>query len=138
LFDLVIASSGGYPKDINFIQAHKSVHHAAAFVKDGGQLIILSECIDKIASDYFMKYFEAGSFDAAFDMLGKNYEGNGGTALSMMLKTERIRIHMLTSLDGATCKTLGVNKVTKYDAQQIIDAEKGSVAVIRNASMLVR
>ncbi|NJK98532.1 MAG: DUF2088 domain-containing protein, partial [Bacteroidales bacterium] len=26
-YDLVIASSGGYPKDINFIQAHKSVHH---------------------------------------------------------------------------------------------------------------
>lgn len=37
-YDLVIASSGGYPKDINFIQGHKSVHHAAAFVKDGGNL----------------------------------------------------------------------------------------------------
>jgi nickel-dependent lactate racemase len=137
-YDLVIASSGGYPKDINFIQAHKSVHHAAAFVKNGGQLVILSECIDKIASDYFMKYLEAGSFEAAYDMLEKKYEGNGGTALSMMLKTERIRIHMLTSLDGATCKTLGVHKVTENDVQRIIDTEKGSVAVIRNASMLVR
>ncbi len=137
-YDLVVASSGGYPKDINFIQAHKSVHHAAAFVKDGGKLIILSECIDKIGSNYFMKYLEAGSFDAAFNMLAENYEGNGGTALSMMTKARRIKIHMLTSLDETTCKTLGVRKIDEKDIQPLIDAEKGSIAVIRNASILVK
>jgi nickel-dependent lactate racemase len=137
-YDLVVASSGGYPKDINFIQAHKSVHHAAAFVKDGGKLIILSECIDKIGSNYFMKYLEAGSFEAAFALLEKNYEGNGGTALSMMLKTKRIRIYMVTSLDEAACKTLGVTRVSAEDVQRIITAEKGSLAVIKNASILVK
>lgn len=137
-FDMVIASSGGYPKDINFIQAHKSVHHSAAFVKDGGTLIILSECRDKIGSAYFMKYLEAGSFDAAFSILAENYEGNGGTALSMMLKTKRIKIYMVTSLDLATCKTLGVTKIEKHEIQPLINAEKGSVAVIRNASILVK
>lgn len=137
-YDLVVASSGGYPKDINFIQAHKSVHHAAAFVKDGGKLVILSECIDKIGSNYFMKYLEAGSFEAAFEMLSENYEGNGGTALSMMTKAKRIRIYMLTSLDEATCKTLGVEKIRDEDIQTIIDGEKGSIAVIRNASILVK
>jgi nickel-dependent lactate racemase len=138
LYDLVVASSGGYPKDINFIQAHKSVHHAAAFVKDGGKLVILSECIDKIASDYFMEYLRAGSFEAAFTMLEKNYEGNGGTALSMMLKTKRVRILMLTSLDEETCRILGVSRITTEEIQRIIDAEKGTMAVIRNASMLVK
>lgn len=138
LYDLVIASGGGYPKDINFIQGHKSVHHAAAFVKDGGTLVVLSECIDRIGSDYFMKYLEAGSFEAAFALLEKNYEGNGGTALSMMLKTKRIRIHMLTSLDEAACATLGVTKVNESEIQQIIDSEQGRIAVIRNASILVK
>lgn len=137
-FDLVVASSGGYPKDINFIQAHKSVHHSAAFVKDGGKLIVLLECMDKIGSNYFMKYLEAGSFDAAFTMLDAKYEGNGGTALSMMLKTKRIQIHMLTSLDEETCKTLGVSKICEEDIQKIIDAEKGSIAAIKNASILVK
>jgi len=136
-FDLVIASSGGYPKDINFIQAHKSVHHAAAFVKDGGRLIMLSECIDKIGSQYFMQYLLAGSYEAAFAMLERKYEGNGGTALSMMGKTKRITIHMLTSLDKEVCQVLGVNKVTLEDIRKTISEEKGSLAVIRNASMLV-
>ena len=137
-YDLVVASSGGYPKDINFIQAHKSVHHAAAFVKDGGTLVVLSECIDRIGSDYFIKYLEAGSFEAAFALLERNYEGNGGTALSMMLKTKRIHIHMITSLDETACRTLGVTKVSGEDVQRIIDAEKGSMAVIKNASILVK
>ncbi len=137
-FDLVIASSGGYPKDINFIQAHKSVHHAAAFVKDGGTLVMLSECIDKIGSDYFMQYLKAGSFEAAFAMLEKKYEGNGGTALSMMGKTKRIRICMLTSLTGEDCETLGVTRVSVDEINQILAAEKGIIAVIRNASILVK
>jgi len=136
-YDLVVASSGGYPKDINFIQAHKSVHHAAAFVKDGGNLIISSECIDKIGSSYFLKYLEAGSFEAAFIILEKNYEGNGGTALSMMTKTKRIRIHMRTSLNDDLCRILNVTKVDEKGIQKIIYNEKGTVALIENASLLV-
>jgi nickel-dependent lactate racemase len=137
-YDLVVASGGGYPKDINFIQAHKAVHHAAAFVKDGGKLVVLLECIDQIGSGYFMKYLEAGSFEAAFDMLEKKYEGNGGTALSMMIKTKRIRIYMMTSLDHDICKTLNVTKIAAGDLQQLINNEKGSIAAIQNASMLVK
>jgi len=137
-FDLVIASSGGYPKDINFIQAHKSVHYAAAFVKDGGTLVMLSECIDKIGSDYFMKYLKAGSFEAAFALLESKYEGNGGTALSMMGKTKRIRICMMTSLSAEDCEILGVTKVSAEEIKQIMATEEGVMAVIRNASILVK
>jgi lactate racemase len=137
-YDLVLASSGGYPKDINFIQAHKSVHHAASFVKDGGKLIILSECIDGIASDYFLKYLEAGSFENAFTMLETHYEGNGGTALSMMTKTKRIRIYMMTALDDEICSLLNVTKIDTDDIQKLLNEEKGSLAAIQNASMLVR
>lgn len=137
-YDLVVASSGGYPKDINFIQGHKSIHHAAAFVRDGGKLIILCECIDGIGSNYFMKFLEAGSFEKAFNLLEANYEGNGGTALSMMTKTSRIDIHMLTNLTASECSTLNVSKDGSREIQEIIDSENGSIAVIGNASLLVR
>ena len=137
-YDLVIASSGGYPKDINFIQGHKSVHHAAAFVKEGGKLVVLCECVDGIGSNYFMKFLEPGSFEKAFEMLEENYEGNGGTALSMMTKTGRINILMHTNLTDQECATLKVTKIGKQEIQQLIDNEKGSVAVIGNASLLVK
>jgi nickel-dependent lactate racemase len=137
-YDLVVASSGGYPKDINFIQAHKSVHNAAAFVKNGGTLVVLSECVDGIGSNYFMKYLETGSFEAAFAMLENKYEGNGGTALSMMLKTKRIKICMVTALEDSVCEILNVQKIAEEDVQRLVSEEKGSLAVIQNASILVK
>ena len=42
VYDLVLASCGGFPKDINLIQSHKAIHNAAAFVRDGGRLVMLS------------------------------------------------------------------------------------------------
>ena len=136
--DVTIVSSGGSPKDINFIQGHKSIHHAAAFVKDGGKLIILCQCVDGIGSNYFMKFLESGNFDKAFDMLEKNYEGNGGTALSMITKTSRIDIYMHTNLTDQDCIALNVTKLTEQEIQQFINSEKGSIVVIQNASVLVK
>lgn len=42
--DLVIATAGGYPKDINFYQSSKTIMNAKEAVKDGGTMIILSQC----------------------------------------------------------------------------------------------
>jgi nickel-dependent lactate racemase len=137
-YDIVMASSGGYPKDINFIQAHKSLHHAAAFVKNGGKLVLLAECIDGIGSEYFLKYLEAGTFEKAFALLEKDYEGNGGTALSMMTKTKRIKVYMMTSLSDQICATLNVTKIETGDIQRMILQEHSSIAIIQNASLLVK
>ena len=39
-FDLMIASPGGHPKDINIYQSQKGMAHAAAVTKDGGTMIL--------------------------------------------------------------------------------------------------
>lgn len=44
LYDLVIASAGGYPKDINLYQSQKALTHAAMIAKDGGWVILVAEC----------------------------------------------------------------------------------------------
>ncbi len=137
-FDMVIASSGGYPKDINFIQAHKSVHHSAAFVKDNGTLIILAECRDGIGTDTFLPLFKASSWNQMFDILSKKYEGNGGTALAMKAKSNRIHIHMMTSLDRKACDLMGANKTDIQQINRLLKNHTGSLAVIDNASMLIR
>jgi nickel-dependent lactate racemase len=137
-FDMVIASSGGYPKDINFIQAHKSVHHSAAFVRDGGILIILAECRDGIGTDTFLPLFRETGWDQMFDSLSKKYEGNGGTALAMKAKSNRIQIYIMTMLDEETCHLMGTKKTNAGQISDLLSNHKGSLAVIDNASMLVR
>ncbi|MTI67764.1 MAG: nickel-dependent lactate racemase [Firmicutes bacterium] len=42
--DMVIATAGGYPKDINLYQTSKTLINAKEAVKEGGTIIILSQC----------------------------------------------------------------------------------------------
>ena len=137
-YDLVIASCGGFPKDINFIQSHKAVHHASAFVRDGGRLVVLAQCRDGIGSDTFLPWFDIGDWDTAFDRLSERYVGNGGTALAMMAKTRRITIELVTDIDSAVAKRIGVGTLSTGQLQSILDRHQGSAAVIPNASMLVQ
>lgn len=49
-FDLVIASAGGYPKDINLYQAQKALTHASLIAKENGVVILVAECCEGIGS----------------------------------------------------------------------------------------
>jgi len=136
-YDLVLASAGGYPKDINFIQAHKGIDNAATFVRDGGTLILLAECADGLGSATFLPYFEMENQEAAFDHLAEQYSGNGGTALAMMTKTARIRVFMVTTLKQKLCRLIGVTRINAEEVGRHA-ADAGDMAVITNASMLIR
>ena len=51
--DIVIASAGGYPRDINLYQAHKAIENASHAVKDGGTIILVAECGEGFANTKF-------------------------------------------------------------------------------------
>lgn len=137
-YDLVVASCGGFPKDINFIQSHKAVHHASAFVRDGGRLVVLAQCRDGIGSDTFLPWFDIGDWGTAFDRLSRRYVGNGGTALAMMAKTRRITVELITDMDRAVAGRIGVGTLSAEQLQPLLDRHRGSLAVIPNAGMLVQ
>ena len=45
-FDVVIASNSGYPLDQNLYQTVKGMSAASKVVKEGGNIIMVSECAD--------------------------------------------------------------------------------------------
>lgn len=137
-FDLVVASAGGYPKDINYIQAHKSIHNAASYVKDGGTLIILAECRDGIGNKAFMDLFELGGSEGIFREMEKAYKNNAGTALASLEKAHRISVCFVTSLDESVCELMGTIPTTAKEAAGLIERNTGQVAWIGNASLLYR
>ena len=51
-YTLVIASAGGYPKDINMIQSHKALDNAFLATEPGGVLILLAKCPDGFGSSH--------------------------------------------------------------------------------------
>jgi len=96
--DIVIASCGGFPHDINMIQAHKALDMAAQACKEGGTIILLAECRDGLGRTDFLKWFDAADSRALENKLRNGYEVNGQTAWSLMTKAERYRICLLSEL----------------------------------------
>ncbi|WP_371374042.1 nickel-dependent lactate racemase [Sporomusa aerivorans] len=55
--DIVIASAGGFPKDINLYQTGKTMDNAYYAVKQNGVVIVLSECADIAEPQEFSRWF---------------------------------------------------------------------------------
>ena len=57
-YDLVIASAGGYPKDINLYQAQKAMTHASLFCKPGGLIVLAAECREGAGSEGYLNFMK--------------------------------------------------------------------------------
>lgn len=136
-YDTVIASCGGYPKDINFIQVHKSLHYAAMLLREGGRLLLLAECCDGIGSQTFMPWFGCGGWAAAHSKLKAQYEGNGGTALATMVKCARFDVSLCSSLESETVRLMGMNPVSVEDVPRWCSSASGRVALLPAAAQVL-
>ena len=56
--DIIVASAGGYPKDINLYQTIKTMDNALYGGKENSVLILLSECRDGLGADEFADWFK--------------------------------------------------------------------------------
>ncbi len=106
--DLVVASCGGFPKDINLIQAHKSMEYAAQSIKDGGVMILLAECRDGFGNGTFFNWFRHKRLDEFETALRAQYEINGQTAYSLLQKAQRFRIILVSQFPAKQVEEMGL------------------------------
>jgi lactate racemase len=106
--DLVVVSCGGFPKDINLIQAHKSMEYASRALKPGGVMILLAECRDGYGNATFFDWFRFASCAELESALRKRYEINGQTAWSVKEKAERFRIFLVSELPPEEVTAMGM------------------------------
>lgn len=113
--DVVLVSCGGWPYDINMIQAHKALEAASHACREGGTIVLLAECSEGTGRSDFLDWFSAGSSDALAGRLCEKYQVNGQTAWSLLRKAERFDVRIVTSLDRATVEMLGCRKIDDCD-----------------------
>jgi nickel-dependent lactate racemase len=135
--EVVIASCGGTPYDLNLIQAHKALEMAAHACVEGGTIILLAECADGLGRVDFLKWFEAGDSRALEAMLRERYEVNGQTAWSLLSKAERFRVHLVSSLADEAVRRMHMNPARTIAAAlaQTGEAAEGYI-MPRGASLL--
>jgi nickel-dependent lactate racemase len=104
--EVVIVSCGGSPYDLNLIQAHKALDMAAHACREGGTIVLLAECRDGLGYQTFLKWFEEKNSRSLEARLRNDYEVNGQTAWSLLTKTERYRIHLISDLPDDVVRTL--------------------------------
>lgn len=96
---VVIASCGGTPYDVNLIQAHKALEMASYACEEGGTIVLLAECRDGLGREDFLRWFDAGTSSSLEQFLHSDYEVNGQTAWSLLNKTERFKVVLISTLD---------------------------------------
>jgi nickel-dependent lactate racemase len=137
--DVVIASAGGWPWDINLIQAHKALEMASYACRDGGEIILLSECADGMGRADFLKWFEESDSRALEERLKSAYEVNGQTAWSLLTKAERFRVHLVSHLADEDVRMMRMTPSRTLDeALAKIDAGAEGYLMPRGAALLPR
>ena len=106
--DAVLASAGGWPKDINLYQAHKALENAVLAVRDGGIIILVAECSEGIGHPRFAEWLTCG--DPPEELLRRIKENFvlGGHKAAAIAKTLRrgVRIFLVSALEPQTVKAM--------------------------------
>ncbi len=106
--DLVIASCGGHPKDINVYQSQKTLENAAAAVKEGGQLILLAECPEGVGSDTCESWARRyPTFEEMSRALEADFQIGGHKAYAIARSLQKATVYLVSRLPEETARLLG-------------------------------
>lgn len=115
--DLVVATAGGYPKDINLYQSIKVLINACESLRDGGTLIVLTECSEGIGGDEGIVDILTG-FDNMKDReryLRDAYSITKFVGYYFCATAQKYTFILVTGLDPAIFKTTGIIAVKTLD-----------------------
>ena len=137
--ELVIASCGGFPHDINLIQAHKALEMASYACNEGGTIVLVAECRDGLGRSDFLKWFESPDSPALENRLRNQYEVNGQTAWSLLTKAERFRVHLVSELPAESVKKMRMEPANSLDsALEKLNSLNDAYLLPRGAAILPR
>jgi nickel-dependent lactate racemase len=121
LYDLVIVSPGGYPKDINFYQSQKAMTHAGLITREGGDILLIAECIDGIGNTGYEKVMHNVSSHAEAIRYFKEHEFAVGPHKAYLVARDGVNKNLLihSSLSAEQVNRLLLKPVN--DPQEFLD-----------------
>jgi len=127
--DLVIAASGGFPKDVNLYQAQKALLHASIAVKDGGTIILAAECLEGVGEELFTNTMQLSKTpQEIIDNFSKQeFKVGAHKAYLWGISLKKARVIMVA--DGIDQTTAEIMQVEKTETlQEAIDLVLGSLS----------
>ncbi|EGW39475.1 nickel-dependent lactate racemase [Desulfosporosinus sp. OT] len=130
--ELVIVSSGGYPKDIQLYQAIKALDNSTYAVREGGVIILVSECSDGIGSRPFEEFFKHGEVENMNAQLHADFTMPGFVSLRTASICRKTPVILISSLPEDVVKRVKMIPAHSADealqlASQILGHQPDSV-----------
>jgi lactate racemase len=116
LYDVVIASAGGYPKDINLYQAHKALDNALEALKPGGRMVLVAQCSEGVGSDIFEEW--AGKYNTVREMeeaLRHEFVLGGHKAYTVAKLLRKGTVFLVSDLDRQIASKVGFVPLSTID-----------------------
>ncbi len=119
--DLVIASTGGRPKDIDLYQAYKGLYNAAKAVRDGGMILLVAACPDGIGHPVFEDWIRrCETPEDVFKVFAEEgFKLGGHKAVYLAKDLARAEIYLLSEMDDALVERFFLRPI--HDPSAILD-----------------
>jgi lactate racemase len=138
--DVVIASCGGYPKDINMYQSHKTLDNAMKALKPDGQMILLAECSEGIGSTAFEEWaYKYKSCEKMEENLRREFVLGGHKAYKVSKLLRQGKVYLVSDLDPQMAARIGFIPVSSLEeaVRIVYDEDKTADTVIIPQGSLV-
>jgi len=105
--DIVIASQGGAPKDINLYQTQKALDNACRAVRRGGIVILVGSCREGMGEVVFERWLvEAQTPGSLVERIKRDFQLGGHKAAAIALALEIADIYLVSELPDGLVKSI--------------------------------
>ncbi len=112
--EILIADAGGFPRDSTFLQAHKSLQHAARFLPDGGRLLLVAALEEGCGSPTLERIWGLDVRTLSERALS-SYEIHTHTALALRSVLDRIEVGVLSRARAGLLDATGIRSFALLD-----------------------
>ncbi len=134
LFDVLVVSAGGFPKDRNLYQATKAIENCYRAVVPGGTLILVAECREGIGDPYFEEWMNKyATYEDAADAIRTNFVLGGHKAFYMRKTMKRVHLAIVSELDTQMLNRWGITgyKSLREALKKEINNEQLKIGIVK-------
>lgn len=105
--DIVIASQGGAPKDLNLYQTQKALDNAKNAVKQGGIIILVGSCKEGLGEEVFEEWMTQSETAASMvERIQEDFQLGGHKAAAIALVLARSEIYLVSEMAPEFVETI--------------------------------
>ncbi len=115
--DVVVASPGGMPKDINLYQAQKTLDNVSGAVRDGGVVVLAARCREGFGQQAFEEWMRGmeGEPQVLVDRIQREFVLGGHKAAAIAGLLTRVDVFLVSEFPAEVVRGMGMQPFANVD-----------------------